>query len=260
MYSKNTEIGFPALPEAKNRLLFALIRKWLRWCDEEHDCINSKTKNKLPTRLIYVGNPDDPNHHSDSVCLVDTRKQHTPGEYVALSHCWGTPTPEQKQAYCTTRNNYIDRQKSFRVDSLPLNFREAIKVTQELRKPYLWIDSCCIIQDDLEDWEVESKHMEDIFSSAYCTIAATSAENSENGFLGRNNERIYVQDGPTGKIHVYTGVACFTEEVENARINNRAWVMQERFLSRRTIHFGHRQAYLQCGRGIFCEDLTFLFR
>lgn len=250
---------FPVLPEGKDRLLFALIRKWLLWCDNKHHCSHARTKNELPTRLISVGNPDDPNYQPDSVSLVDTRKKTIPGDYIALSHCWGELTPEKKQAYCTTQKNYERRQKSFRIDSLPLNFRDAIKVTRELRKPYLWIDSCCIIQDNPQDWEDESKHMENIFSSAYCTIAATSAEDSESGFLSRHNESIYAQDGTAGKVYVFTGAGCFGE-VEKARLNTRAWVMQERFLSCRTIHFGHRQAYLQCGKGIFCEDLTFLFR
>lgn len=261
---KNIEIGFPALPEAENRLLFALLRKWLQWCDENHRCINDeKTQKKLHTRLISVGNPDDLNYQPDKVSLVETRQENISGEYIALSNCWGKLTPEQKEACYKTPKNYESRRQSFHVDSLLLNLQDAIKVTQELRNPYLWIDSCCTFQNDSQDWKNESKCMENVFASAYCTIAAASAERSDQGFLhskNNTNEDIYIQDGPAGKIFVCAEVACFDEEIEKASLNSRAWVMQERFLSCRTIHFGHRHTYLQCGVGILSEDLTFLFR
>ncbi len=48
-------------------------------------------------------------------------------------------------------------------------FRDAVTVTRGLGIKYIWIDSLCIIQDDDEDWENESRRMEQVFSAAYCT-------------------------------------------------------------------------------------------
>jgi hypothetical protein len=137
-------------------------------------------------------------------------------------------------------------------------------VTRELRVPYLWIDSLCIIQyeDNKEDWKRESGRMEKVFSLAYCTIAATSAVDSKAGFLERNvsTEYVLVQDASGRRFYICTSMDNFNNDVEKARLNTRAWVMQERVLSRRTIHFSNNQTYWECGKGVYCENLTRLER
>ncbi|CAI6096506.1 unnamed protein product [Clonostachys chloroleuca] len=104
--------------------------------------------------------------------------------------------------------------------------------------------------------------MEDVYTSAYCTLAAISAVNSSSGFLERtiNSEYICVQDDSGRRVYVCTNTADFDTDVEGAQRNTRVWVMQERFLSCRTIHFGAHQAYWECGEGVYCEDLTRLTR
>jgi hypothetical protein len=75
--------------------------------------------------------------------------------------------------------------------------------------------------------------MDGIYASAYCTIAATSAVNSNAGFLERNvsNKYIYVQDASGQRFYVCTNIDDFDNDVEGAHLNKRAWVMQERVLS-----------------------------
>ncbi|RYN61650.1 hypothetical protein AA0117_g12949 [Alternaria alternata] len=48
----------------------------------------------------------------------------------------------------------------------------------------------------------------------------------------------------------------FENDVEQAGLNKRAWVMQERVLAKRTIHFSANQTYWECGEGVHCENLT----
>jgi hypothetical protein len=48
---------------------------------------------------------------------------------------------------------------------------------------YLWIDSLCIIQVSIEDWERESTAMSHIDKHAYCTIATCGGNSSEGGCL-----------------------------------------------------------------------------
>ncbi|KAH9222010.1 hypothetical protein DL95DRAFT_381310, partial [Leptodontidium sp. 2 PMI_412] len=50
----------------------------------------------------------------------------------------------------------------------------------------------------------------------------------------------------------------FNNDVEKAELNTRAWVMQERVLSGRTIHFSANQTYFECGDGVRCENLTMM--
>lgn len=257
--NNNVQISFPVLPEAGSPAYLALLRTWLRWCDESHSCNkhNTKTKSALPTRLLWVGSPDDQDYDPD-ILRLNTTTDKNEGKYIALSHCWGNHPDEDKKRFCTTRQNISHRKGGFSISDLPKTFQDAIKVTRELRVLYLWIDSVCIIQNDGRDWERESKRMEEVFSSAYCTIAATSAPNSNAGFLKRNvsSEYVFVQDASGRRFYVCGDIDDFENDVEKAQLNTRAWVMQERVLSRRTIHFTANQTYWECGEGVYCENLT----
>ncbi|PQE10712.1 heterokaryon incompatibility protein [Rutstroemia sp. NJR-2017a BBW] len=152
-------------------------------------------------------------------------------QYIALSHCWGQLPSNQVPPYCTTRQNIEPRRVGFTVADLPRTFQDAIEVTRKLDLQYLWIDSLCILQGAGGDWEQESKRMEDVFASAYCTVAASSASDSSTDF---------------------------DEDVENGQLNQRAWVLQERILSRRTIYFSRNQVYGECGKGIYAGDMIYL--
>ena len=195
---------------------------------------------------------------------LDCATQIDGGKYIALSHCWGELPIEDKKQFCTTQDNIVQRLRGFSISDLPKTFQDAVKVTRELRVPYLWIDSLCIIQyeDNEEDWKRESKRMEKVFSLAYCTIAATSAVDSKAGFLKRNvsTECVFVQNASGGRFYICAGMDDFNNDVEKAQLNTRAWVMQERVLSRRTIHFSNNQIYWECGEGVYCENLTRLKR
>ncbi|KAK8079468.1 hypothetical protein PG997_007286, partial [Apiospora hydei] len=240
------------------------MRAWLQDCDKSksHRCTEPHQDNarnlKPPSRLLNV----KPFENSNDLRLDDLRQDAT-GEvvrqqYLALSHCWGKQVDDPK--WRTLRSNVESRMKGFKLSELPRTLRDAINVTKALRVPYLWVDSICIIQDDKEDWERESKRMEDVYASAYCTIAATAASNSTAGFLAgkETNQSLYVKDDQGKTIYVSTNVADFDKDVEKARLNGRAWVMQERFLSPRTIHFTRTQVYGECGQGIYAGDGIFL--
>ena len=64
-----------------------------------------------------------------------------------------------------------------------LPYQDTVLISHELGVEYLWIDSLCIIQDDRNDWEIESAKMADVYSHAYLTIAATGSSTSSGGCL-----------------------------------------------------------------------------
>ena len=238
-----------------------LLREWLRQCDDSHSCNKRSVETEafLPTRLLYVGNTNDPDSLRLNVATgVDRAK------YIALSHRWGTLSDDEKKEFCTTKDNVDQRLSGFNISSLPKTFQDAIKVTRALHVPYLWIDSLCIIQagDNGKDWESESRRMESVFSSAYCIIAATSARDMKEGFLDRkvSPEHLYVQDTSGQRSYICAVTDDFGVDVDKAELNTRAWVMQERVLSRRSVHFSANQMYWECGQGVYCENLTAMKR
>ncbi|KAG9230962.1 heterokaryon incompatibility protein-domain-containing protein, partial [Amylocarpus encephaloides] len=255
--------GFPRFLQSGSQPHFDLIKEWIRLCNQGkctrlHGCCPDLNTTPMPTRVIDVGDGRTARLVLTDIDKIDIPRPH----YVALSHCWGNPTEEQKNDWTTTTSNMNEWTKGFLVTKLPQTFQDAIKVTRELGQQYLWIDSLCIIQGDLSDWNNESKKMEAVFKNAYYTIAATSAEDLNKGFLSRplleekDSQYVTVATSSHGKVFVCTSIDDFDSDVVEGGLNKRAWVLQERALSRRIIHFTKRQTYWECGGGVRCETLT----
>ncbi|KAM7210654.1 Heterokaryon incompatibility protein (HET) domain containing protein [Rhypophila decipiens] len=228
---------------------FLLLRKWLQDCDNTHgECRRrqSRIENFWPKRVIDVGDPR-------KLTLVEG--QSGGDDYLVLSHCWGESTAEDKKRFCTTSENYAARKAGFSYDQLPKTFQDAVQITRALQKQYLWIDALCIIQEGPNcDWDSQAKAMADIFASAYCTIAASSARGWGDGFLKSESDHpdIRVQGTPSRP----TCTCDFDKDVNEGPLLKRAWVLQERVLSRRIIHFTATHTYCECGDGVLCEQLT----
>lgn len=222
-----------------------LLHEWLRYCDDKHPRCHLKESGFWPTRVIFVGGPNP-----DKLALVES--QESGKDYLALSHCWGSLSDEERTTFRTTKRNVNDRLNSFSYEKLPRTFQHAVDVTRSLKKQYLWIDALCIIQGPDGDWHEEAKKMEKVFSHAYCTIAASSALGCKDGFL-RSGLNSPVQDISD------PDCACpFDQDVDQGALMRRAWVLQERVLSRRTIHFAAAHTYFECGAGVKCEHSTTL--
>ncbi|CAI0642010.1 unnamed protein product [Colletotrichum noveboracense] len=176
---------------------------------------------RFKTYLVTSERPRQP-----IACLYVTpdRGQTSPGKYLALSHRWGSP--DQHRKFCTLSSNIDSFRQGINMAELPRTFQDAVNITRSLGVDYLWIDSLCIVQDDPDDWIKESRLMERVYSSA---------------------------DTP---YYVCNSIDDFGRDVDQGELNKRAWVLQERALSRRTIYFTENQTYWECGNGVRCETFT----
>lgn len=119
----------------------------------------------------------------------------------------------------------------------------------------------CIFQDDLQDWATEASRMRDVFSKADFCIAATGAESGDVGlFFDRDFEQltpVVVESTRSNRHDLFhwptPGLNIFGfhdpsayEAIDNAPLNRRAWVAQERFLSPRTLHFTQSLLFWEC--------------
>ncbi|KAM0427798.1 hypothetical protein ACHAPT_007255 [Fusarium lateritium] len=249
--SPDAQIGYPLLPKAGSPSQFAFINEWLRVCQETHNHghLPGAKLNlaELPTRVIDLGVSDKPKLQ---IVAGEAMESH---EYAALSHCWG-----KGMMFRAMKENIEALAKAVDFRRLPRTFQDAIKTARALNLRYLWIDSLCIIQDDQEDWKREAARMQQVFSNATCVFAASSAGSSAEGFLEtRRNERSFVtlpsRSGVTSYICKF--IDNFGKDMEEAALNKRGWVLQERALARRSIHFTSTQIYLECGDGVHCESL-----
>ncbi|KAI1457297.1 hypothetical protein F4805DRAFT_457862 [Annulohypoxylon moriforme] len=260
--------GFPYLAKPESETQVRLFQHWLNDCDKNHtEICRGPSITRRPTRLIDVR----AGRSSDGLRLLDpSPPSHDPegSRYIALSHRWGDP---RHHAYFrTTRSNIETWKTSIDYRQLPKNFQDTVTVTRNLGIRYLWIDSLCIIQGDDGDFRNESRFMEDYYSGAYCTIAASSADGS-TGFLGtrsttgdtiRQCHALQIQKdsaSPESTFYICNNIDNFARDVEESPLSKRGWVFQERALSRRTIHFTDTQAYWECGHGVRCETMSRLF-
>lgn len=245
--ASHIQIGWPYLPETASRTHFDIVRQCLRDCDAEHPECRPQNAGTLPTRLIHLGSQKDSGiklYKSQPADKID---------YVALSHPWG-----REPHFCTTLDNVDAYRRSIGFEELPLMFQHAVITTRELGLEYLWIDSICIIQGQGGDFDQEAKRMEDVFSSAFCVIAASSAYGQNDGFLNaRKQQRQFLtfENATLPAVYVSRFVDNFSKDVLEAPLNKRGWVLQERALARRSIYFTDRQVYWECGRGVRCETL-----
>lgn len=245
----------PSIPLAKDKL--STVCLWLSDCIENHSkcretlsgiIVPKAEANRLPTRVIDFGTTENPN-----IKLLES--QGLSARYAALSYCWGSPA--EVKPLRTLKSNINTFQSCIPVADLPKTIKDAVLVTQRIGLRYLWVDSLCIIQDDDADWKTESKRMGSIFEFACCTLAATGARHADEGlFLENCLEDTTPLDHETMTVtlqleapsyeYLYADTDDFNRDVTNSPWNSRAWIVQERILSRRIVHFGQASLYWEC--------------
>ncbi|KAK0720237.1 heterokaryon incompatibility protein-domain-containing protein [Lasiosphaeris hirsuta] len=235
------------------------IRKWIETCLTEHDgCRGDGVTPELPTRYLDIGVGDQ-----DTVKVVKSAGAH--GDYACLSHCWGGKNE------CTLTSKTMGRfAKVVPQRVLPPVFANAIAVCRRLGIRRLWIDSLCILQDSKDDWRQESQRMGRYYSKCQVCIAATSSASSAESFniisdrptvirspgldpgSGPFNLTAYPTDLTNHRSHF-----GHTSELETLRrdfpLLTRAWVLQERWLSPRVLHFCGSEVVLECSEATVCE-------
>lgn len=203
------------------------MRLWLENCNA-HDPQNIKHQDchsepeSVPTRLIDVGSLKHP-----ILRLIDTRENPISSKaYIALSHPWGDTV--KYPPFCTSQANIASHSAGIPHEELPATFQDAVHCTRELGIRYLWIDSLAIIQGDDGDFNDEAKRMENVFSDAYCVLAASRATNQRDGFLRPRKRRDYVmfQRGKEKPFYVCKTIDNFNKDVIEGALNKRGWVLR----------------------------------
>ncbi|KAI4274739.1 MAG: hypothetical protein LQ337_003710 [Flavoplaca oasis] len=151
--------------------------------------------------------------------------------------------------------------KGIVINDLPLTFQHAVNITRNLGYQYLWIDSLCIIQDDPNDWAFESSTMSRVYSNSVLNIAALWGDDSHSGcFVERNpfvTEDCRIGTWKHGNVVVRSNGRehpRFLDFVYPAPLLKRAWVLQERLLSPRTLFYGPWELYWECGERVTHES------
>ena len=219
-----------------------LFRKWKELCCKEHQgiCDASADLTEFSLRLIDV---------EKRLIVNDCRNV----SFVALSYVRGE---NKKPCLTQSTKSAFQREGSLNENNLPATIYDAFKVTLALGERYLWVDSCCIVQDDEQDKLEYVPRMDLIYGLASVTIIATSGITAEAGLPGvKQGSRGRVQEpfaikgiqlietldpNGNGEAGSYIGESVW---------NERGWTFQERLLSRRALVFTDEQILLRMSSG-----------
>ncbi|KAF2026981.1 hypothetical protein EK21DRAFT_72945, partial [Setomelanomma holmii] len=162
------------LREARMQASLERARLWLYKCRIDHVACRKEIPHltRYPTRLLEI-------ESQTSVRLIETRG--IKSDYACLSHCWG---PEgNSKVLGTLKDNYETFKENIPWSMMPATFRDVVWFTFRLGITHIWIDSLCIVQDDLADWDREGAIMADIYTGCVVTLAATVSLGADQGCL-----------------------------------------------------------------------------
>lgn len=253
---------------------FAWARDQIEHCSKHHvgcQVPQGEPTCFVPSRLVQI--PPDP-QGGVYLRLRSEISEHT--KYAALSYCWG-----KRQAWpaCrTTRRNLASQLRRISWTALPATLQDAVTATQKLGLEYVWIDSMCIIQDDEEDWQVESMQMATVYTHAHVTLCAALAVDTHTGIFSQRDagslSHILTIRYRGGELPIH----AFHVPQESGRIEprlladiwrgslersaeypmfNRAWTFQERLASRRALLFGREELIMECASGCAFEEALY---
>ncbi|KAI8166232.1 Heterokaryon incompatibility protein [Colletotrichum sp. SAR 10_70] len=184
-------------------------------------------------------------------------------KYAALSYVWGKTGKKALRLHLDNASRLADGiDKVSDEDNIKVarTILDAIDVTRRLGIPYLWADSLCVIQEDLDDDqelpEISSQlgQMDSIFGHASIVIVAAAGTHAEAGLPGITSSRepgqiaLKVRDDVNVLLAVQYGDSY-------GKWDTRAWTLQEKLLSRRMLVFDGNYVSFHCRHGILREDM-----
>ncbi|KAK1248520.1 hypothetical protein MKX08_006740 [Trichoderma sp. CBMAI-0020] len=229
------------------------LKKWVLGGSEEKAALKTSFR---PTRLLHV----ESRRESGLIRLVETHDE-VPQPYLALSYCWGKNGPSLR----TTRSNYSHLQKSISYSAMPKAYQDTVHVARVLGVKYIWIDALCIIQDDREDWEKESRMMAEIFQHSLATLILLRTASCNEGFLERNPSikinyhnrqwgvrgSFFLRHIPFSYLDAESAIRDYPSfsnrpvslELRHSPWQTRGWTFQEDMFSMRKLYFGQLMMY-----------------
>lgn len=244
---------------------WSLAHKWSNLCLKTHSqCLSALgPASYFPTRVLEIPGDLLLDNSRTKIRLRISNEQEVHGRYMTLSHCWGGQVPIK-----LTGDTLVALQSGISLTDLPKTFADAVMITRRFEIRYLWIDSLCIIQDNEADWRWESASMNKVYKNSWLNIAATGSPNPNGGcFFSREPAIVEPlsmdvfwcgddeqQDHPSTR-YLCMNLDMWTFGINKSPLGGRAWVVQERFLSPRQIHYGSQQLFWECRENTACETL-----
>lgn len=271
---KNPKSSFPmgnsgqedTAPSMRSTLL-----SWLQTCDEGHkECVavrearsSTAAEATSPSRMIHLRVVDG------QLRLRLCQPYDSSQPYTALSYCWGG-----SNLLKTTPGSYTDFQDDIPAGGLCETIWQAAQITYSIGVSYIWVDSLCIIQGDVEDWAREAPKMvghpcsyasscstflqKDVYANAYLTISASAL--GRHGCYPhklRESRHVKITDDEHEMRLIPQPSDVANWKLLNEPLQGRGWTLQERLLSHRVLYCSKFDYYWLCRQTEECASHRF---
>ncbi|KAJ6790248.1 hypothetical protein PWT90_07262 [Aphanocladium album] len=231
----------------------SLVRRWIERCDKHHQSTCVERLKSIPlfkAKLSFID--------VEELCIVTPDE---PVRYGALSYVWGEDVfPTAKTANITLLKIPGAFLKGGFME-LPATIHDAVRLCANIGIRYLWVDSLCIVQDDMDSKMQQIKAMSSVYANAYLTFVALTSEAANSGVPRMS------QGKPSSKASPFLRLPCQLlvnasqgahglAPVVHARTawTKRAWTLQETVLSKRLLCLGPVASWA-CAGADWVEDL-----
>ncbi|KAF8856625.1 HET-domain-containing protein, partial [Acephala macrosclerotiorum] len=222
------------------------LKRFLRSCETRHGTSCANVTGQVGDQK------SDGDRRSVTLLLIDVEKHCLVSfdssleyRYIALSYVWGganSLTTTRANLFSLMQHNSLEKAG----DQLATVVRDAMIVVSVMGERYLWVDSLCIVQDDLDWKHLQISQMDLIYSQSILTIVASSSTNANDGLPGINKTprfptAIRVQD-----VVIRRPTSYDDSSLRKTVYETRGWTLQEKVLSRRCLFFSQEQVLFRC--------------
>ncbi|KAK5740117.1 hypothetical protein LTR17_004829 [Elasticomyces elasticus] len=153
-----------------------LCKSWLEQCKAQHTvCQSRRVKDWKPPHLLHW-RCDDACWEYLVLCEAVAGQYDADVQYMTLSHrCTDGQQTILEHASTEKLHRGVEYAK------LKRSIQDALSMAKHLGYEYLWVDSLCITQDDVEDCSRQVWQMDNVYSNSILNIAASDATNNDEG-------------------------------------------------------------------------------
>lgn len=243
--------------------VWQLAQQWLTRCNETHqELCASRDETFLPSRLLRLVRSKC-SQYEDLVQLCLPRLDASvKGPYMTLTHRWRDPS----HMTMMTAANMQELLSGIPLGDLSITFQDALRFAKLCGVDYVWIDALCIQQGENQDLQRELDSMDMIYHEAYCNLSAAGPPTNGTGLFHHRKSNSHLPlcvslsefcwtIGEDSRFDKYTCIPrdLWQTAVEEAVVNTRGWVCQERYLSKRKVFFADQQIFWECRTMKACE-------
>ena len=213
---------------------YSVIKDWFHRCDDLHHitCRPLVSEGLKQIKLVDVETRQIVMYPPDGC------------DYIALSYVWGgVEQPSYKLGEV--------------LPTIPATLEDAIIVTRNLGKQYIWADSLCIEQGNSAEMAIQITLMSAIYSGAWATIICLSGQSARSGLscVGTLQGVIPQLSCELWGKRLLSVMPTLSQQISWSPWVSRAWTYQEGLLSPRRLFFTNHQVYFECNSVQCCESL-----